>query len=68
MTGLTIICLKKTRTVDKLTHRDADAQTPRDLPEVHGDLLRPHAVNVGRQKEAVLRATWTKARASVLHQ
>lgn len=42
-----------------VTHRDADAQTPGDLPEVDGDLLRPHAVHVRRQKEAVLQATGT---------
>lgn len=64
MTELTIICLKKRRTVDKATHRDADAKAPGDLSEVHSDLLRPHTVNVGGQKEAVLQAEWTKARAS----
>lgn len=42
-----------------VTHRDADAQTPGDLPEVDRDLLRPHAVHVRGQKEAVLQATRT---------
>lgn len=56
------------RTLGRVTDRDADAQTAGDLPEVHGDLLRPHAVHVRRQKDAVLQTARRKARASVHHQ